>query len=359
MNRPVAIVCSAAIGLAGCATSSKDIASAYVSPLQYQSYDCAQIAAEVQRIQSRVVDLGGRLDEAASNDKAIMGVGLILFWPALFALGGTKQQEAEYARLKGEYEALQQAAVARKCAGAVAITTTTESGPAPDPASVAEAERRLALLREMKAKGMLTDAEFDQKRAAIADVVLAAQTPSSPSPPTEATTGVVGLRFVLRDSDPHSKAVSGELSLSIDSVSERGTVLNGGTTTLDPTGRVLTGTVPVPHLAGLGGGRLTPGVTTTASFIPVAVVPPVDVRVRVLRIDTMRLSNRDIAVVRCAVSGYASHVQIPGMRPGSLGAAISGEIAVEPATGLVFSANVQSMNPYYALNRAPAPLALP
>ena len=57
----------------------------------------------------------GRLDEAANNDKVIMGVGMVLFWPALFALGGTKQQEADYARLKGEYEAIGQAMIAKKC----------------------------------------------------------------------------------------------------------------------------------------------------------------------------------------------------------------------------------------------------
>lgn len=98
--------------LAGCATASKDIASTYASPLQYQNYDCQQLGMEQQRVNSRITQLGGRLDEAASNDKAITGVGMILFWPALFALGGTKQQEAEYARLKGEYDAVSQAAIA-------------------------------------------------------------------------------------------------------------------------------------------------------------------------------------------------------------------------------------------------------
>ena len=43
-------------------------------------------------------------------------VGLVLFWPALFALGGTKQQEAELARLKGEYDAVQATATSKKCA---------------------------------------------------------------------------------------------------------------------------------------------------------------------------------------------------------------------------------------------------
>lgn len=101
--------------LSGCSTASKNIAAEYVSPLQYSSYDCEQIFAETDRVKSRAVKLGARLDEAASNDAAITGVGMILFWPALFALGGTKQQEAEFARLSGELDALQQSAVSKKC----------------------------------------------------------------------------------------------------------------------------------------------------------------------------------------------------------------------------------------------------
>ena len=120
MKKTISLAIVITFTLAGCATSSKDIAATYVSPMQYQSYDCDQLASETQRVQVRVNQLGGRLDEAASNDKAITGAGVILFWPALFALGGTEQQEAEYARLKGEYDAVQQAAVLKKCPGAVA-----------------------------------------------------------------------------------------------------------------------------------------------------------------------------------------------------------------------------------------------
>jgi hypothetical protein len=120
MKKPIAIALSIAFVASGCATGSRDIASSYTSPIQYQSYDCNQMASEAQRLQTRVSQLGGRLDEAAMNDKALVGVGLILFWPALFALGGTKQQEAEYARMKGEHDALQQSAIAKKCPGVVA-----------------------------------------------------------------------------------------------------------------------------------------------------------------------------------------------------------------------------------------------
>jgi hypothetical protein len=128
---------TAVVFISGCATSSKDIASAYVSPLQYKDYNCDQIAAEGVRLSTRVTELGGRLDQAASNDKAIAGVGIVLFLPALFALGGTKQQEAEYARIKGEFDALNQAAIQKSCtvkpqtAQAAQPQATSESSTAP------------------------------------------------------------------------------------------------------------------------------------------------------------------------------------------------------------------------------------
>ena len=126
--------------LSGCATSSDKIATAYVSPLQYQSYDCDQLTSESVRLNQRVLALQGQVDKAAANDKAITGVGMILFWPALFALGGNTQQEAEYGRLKGEYEAIQQSAVAKKCpgmipAGGPASTQTATTSPAVVPTS--------------------------------------------------------------------------------------------------------------------------------------------------------------------------------------------------------------------------------
>lgn len=113
--RSVAAVLACTI-VAGCSTAAKDIAPTYVSPVQYQSLDCDQLSAEMQRIQGRATQLGGRLDAAASNDKALVA-GSLFLWPMLFALGGTKQQEAEYARLRGEHDAATQMAIQKKCQG--------------------------------------------------------------------------------------------------------------------------------------------------------------------------------------------------------------------------------------------------
>ncbi|MDP0589152.1 MAG: hypothetical protein QS748_08140 [Candidatus Endonucleobacter bathymodioli] len=114
-NRKMLVLVATAVIISGCATSSKNMAETYVSPMRYESYNCKLLAFEAQRIQESVYELGGNLDKSASNDKVVVGIGVIFFWPLLFALGGTKAQETEYARLKGEYNAIQQAAVIKRC----------------------------------------------------------------------------------------------------------------------------------------------------------------------------------------------------------------------------------------------------
>jgi hypothetical protein len=120
MKKSIAIVVSAAILVSGCASSSSDITASYVSPIQYQPYDCAQLSSEAQRIQNKANRLAGQLDNASSNDAAIAVGGALLFWPALFALGGNDAQEAEFASLKGEHDAVEQAAIAKKCSTQIA-----------------------------------------------------------------------------------------------------------------------------------------------------------------------------------------------------------------------------------------------
>lgn len=112
----VSVLCMAIVCATGCATNPKKIDAAYVSPLKYKDYDCDQIAAEMDHIGRRTNELFHSLKKASNNDKWQMGVGMILLWPVLFALeGGDGPEAAEYARLKGEYEALRQMAIEKKC----------------------------------------------------------------------------------------------------------------------------------------------------------------------------------------------------------------------------------------------------
>jgi arginase family enzyme len=109
-----ALVALAAASLAACATAPEDIRAAYVSPAQYASYDCAQIAAEASRVATKAEELSGKQRAERSKDQAAAGVGLVLFAPAaLFMIGGDHKQEI--ATLKGQNEALKEAAASKNC----------------------------------------------------------------------------------------------------------------------------------------------------------------------------------------------------------------------------------------------------
>jgi uncharacterized lipoprotein YajG len=101
--------------LAGCATSPKDIQAAYVSPVPYQSMNCAQLSAEAQRVSAAAASAMGVQQQRASGDAVAMGVSLVLFWTAIFFVGGDKGNAAQVAQLKGQMEAIQQVNAQKNC----------------------------------------------------------------------------------------------------------------------------------------------------------------------------------------------------------------------------------------------------
>lgn len=106
----------ASLLLGACATQPADIPASSVSTLQYDGYSCKQVAAELARLERKSTDLYYSLKKTADNDSTQMAVGMILFWPTLFFLeGGDGPQAAEYARIKGELEALETVSVRKKC----------------------------------------------------------------------------------------------------------------------------------------------------------------------------------------------------------------------------------------------------
>ncbi len=117
MNKKVIVVVSSMVltsFLGACSSSPDKISAQYVSPLMYQSHDCDQIGMELRRVNRRLIEVTGAQEKEANNDAVAMGVGLVLFWPALFFLAGD-DHTAELGRLKGEYEALESAAIQKKC----------------------------------------------------------------------------------------------------------------------------------------------------------------------------------------------------------------------------------------------------
>jgi hypothetical protein len=83
--------------------------------MQYQSYNCAQLAEEAQRVSAPAATATGLQDKQATNDAVATGVGLVIFWPSLFLIGGDKVNAAQLAQLKGEMEAIQQVSIQKRC----------------------------------------------------------------------------------------------------------------------------------------------------------------------------------------------------------------------------------------------------
>ena len=110
------ITITLALSMFGCATHPKNMSASSVSSYQYKDYDCAQIAADYDRVSNRMNTLYNELASEANADAAQMTVGLVLFWPTLFFLeGGDDARAAEYSKLLGEHEELEKANIRKRC----------------------------------------------------------------------------------------------------------------------------------------------------------------------------------------------------------------------------------------------------
>jgi len=123
--KKVSVITAILFFMAGCATTPANIKPAYVSPLKYSNYNCEQIQQEYNRLNQKLTELTQKQEKSANIDAAAMGIGMILFWPALFFLIGG-DHETELAQLKGDYEAIEMIAIGNKCSFAPEIQADRE-----------------------------------------------------------------------------------------------------------------------------------------------------------------------------------------------------------------------------------------
>jgi hypothetical protein len=128
--RKLVVAVIATLAAAGCAKDANQVGATYISPITYQTFTCPQLAEEAQRISARAAETSGVQDQKATNDKVAMGVGLIIFWPALFLTKGNDETTAELARLKGQMDAIEQASIQKHCG----ITFQRSPPPSPEAA---------------------------------------------------------------------------------------------------------------------------------------------------------------------------------------------------------------------------------
>lgn len=70
---------------------------------------------EAQNVSAAAAAATGAQEKKANGDKVAMGVGLIIFWPALFFMKGDGADANQVAQLKGQMNAIQAVNDAKHC----------------------------------------------------------------------------------------------------------------------------------------------------------------------------------------------------------------------------------------------------
>jgi hypothetical protein len=81
----------------------------------FAGWACEHIDDELDTVQQRAADVAYAVDERAGNNIVALGVGVMVFWPAMLAMRPAGPEAAELALLKGRFEALRVAARSQAC----------------------------------------------------------------------------------------------------------------------------------------------------------------------------------------------------------------------------------------------------
>ena len=111
-----AIACAAVCLLVtACAKAPKDIAATYVDPAAYRNMGCDELQTEAIVLANQARMAVGQQQSKADMDATMVGVGLIVAWPALLFTSKDTAGEATIANLRGHMNAIELAAAQKQC----------------------------------------------------------------------------------------------------------------------------------------------------------------------------------------------------------------------------------------------------
>ncbi len=101
--------------LQGCITRSTEVRAARIDPAEFADLSCVRIDDALDEVQHRAADVAYSVDAQAGNNILAMGLGVMLFWPAMLAMRPDGLEAADLARLKGRFDALTEASRRQGC----------------------------------------------------------------------------------------------------------------------------------------------------------------------------------------------------------------------------------------------------
>jgi hypothetical protein len=290
--RARALLAVAACVLAGCTTRAVDVRPAPADPADFATWSCDRIHDEQDVVQQKAADVAYAVDERAGTNILALGVGVTVFWPALFALRPEGPEATDLARLKGRFEALQIAATLKRCPPAGAELSAERAARVP----VAVGER------------LVYEDRRDPRHAAS--------------------------EWVLRV----SALRRGEFEFELESAGARGVWRQ------DRAGNVLAAPPGALHWPRLLRGELIPGAVTAGDIVVVG-----DTLTRA------RLRGQVVAVGAQMVAGRrfdAAVVELFGdAQRGDSSTRVEGAIVVDRDSGVLLRLDLKSADPGYSLQR--------
>lgn len=362
-------VCAAVIAsftsmiFSGCATKGDNVSAAYVPASIYSTYNCQQIAQELMTVGVKAAELSGQMDEAAGMDTALVAVGLVLFWPALFFVGGDKGKEAQLAQLKGQRDTLMSASNAKGCnlndlkpeVNKEIASTPQEATTGTPSLSVADVEKKVELLNELRAKGIITEDEYKARRAQVLDAAMIpaskAPTPtSSVQKPSPSNVLRAGDKLTYQETEPRSGVKGGEVVYVIDSITQDRVSLSGGAVVMGLDGAPSKGQMGASYIY----GYRPDGLSTRGKFRVSGVKDDVDVTLSLVAVGDSNVDGRTIKIANYRISGFSSRQGgLPGGNAGGAsfgGSPISGELMVENSSGILVKMRTKSADPRYDID---------
>ncbi|MEO5732937.1 MAG: hypothetical protein ABIN96_00475 [Rubrivivax sp.] len=101
--------------LQGCITRSTEVRAAVADAAEFAAWSCVRIDDELDEVQHQAADVAYSVDAQAGNNILAMGLGVMVFWPAMLAMRPDGLEAADLARLKGRFDALSDAARRQGC----------------------------------------------------------------------------------------------------------------------------------------------------------------------------------------------------------------------------------------------------
>ena len=84
------------------------------TPEKYQALTCWEIGTEGKRVVSRVAEISGDEYPATSGAAWLVAPSIVVHWPTPW-FATSEEAATELSKLKGEFEALEQAAALKRC----------------------------------------------------------------------------------------------------------------------------------------------------------------------------------------------------------------------------------------------------